>query len=464
LHQGQIHRFIVHETRLVLDINSGSLHEVDELMWELLGLYPDRVTDSALQALGDRFSPAAVAEAQAEVAELIKREWLFSPPTPWEPFMPKPGDPVRAICLNVAHSCNLSCDYCFAEKGSYGGRHQLMSAEVARKSVDLLIAMSGTRPMCEVDFFGGEPMLNWPVVKETIAYARKAGEAAGKQFTFTLTTNATLLTPEIMDDLDRESVSLILSLDGRPDVHDTMRSGSSCSAEHGIQAMLERRAPGGVPVWEHGAAQGASGRGAYAVVRGTYTNKNLDFTADAMYMADQMGAPHFSVEPVVAKPEEDYALRAEHLPVLLAEYEKLALEIDRRHKAGQTFTFHHFALDDAGGPCLPRRVQGCGAGIQYLAITPEGDLYPCHQFVGREQFKLGNVHGGITEHNLQETLAGCHVFTKKGCADCWARFHCSGGCHANADLLEGDIFQPDEIGCTLTKKRLECAMWLKSRQ
>jgi uncharacterized protein len=462
--QGQIHRFIVQGDKLVLDVHSGSLHAVDDLMWDLLGLYPDQVTAEALADLAERYSPEAVAEARAEVDALIARGLLFSTPAAWQPVMPGPGDPLRAICLNVAHACNLSCTYCFAEKGAYGGRVMLMPREVAFRAVDLLIALSGTRPVCEVDFFGGEPLLNWEVVKETIAYARKAGAAAGKQFIFTLTTNATLLTPEIMDALDREQVSVILSLDGRPEVHNAMRNDSAPEAEAGIRAFLARRAPGGVATWEHGAAQGWSGRGAYAVLRGTYTNANLDFVADALYLADVMQAPHFSLEPVIAKPEEPYALREEHLPRLFAEYEKLAVEINRRRREGRAFNFHHFAIEADGGPCLPRRVQGCGAGFQYLAVTPEGDLYPCHQFVGRPEWLLGNVREGVTRRDLQEKLAGCHIYTKEGCADCWARYYCSGGCHANADLLEGDIFKPDRIGCELAKKRFECALWLKAQE
>lgn len=464
MQNGQIHRFQVNGSRLVLDVNSGSLHEVDELMWDLLGLYPDQVTEEALAELGRRYSPEAVAEAQAEVAELIERGWLYSPPADWAPSLPGPDDPLRAICLNIAHACNLRCTYCFADEGAYGGRVSLMSAEVARKAVDLLIKMSKQRPVCEVDFFGGEPLCNWNVVKETIAYARKAGAAAGKQFTFSLTTNATLLTPEIMDELDREQVSVILSLDGRPEVHDRMRSGSAAKAEAGIKAFLERRAPGGVPAWEYGAAQGASGRGAYAVLRGTYTANNLDFVEDALYMADEMNAPHFSLEPVVAKPEDGYALREEHLPTIFAQYDKLALEMLRRKEAGQpVFNFHHFAVETDGGPCLPRRVQGCGSGFQYLAITPEGDLYPCHQFVGRPDWLLGNVDEGVTRRDLQEKLAGCHIYSKKGCGECWARYYCSGGCNANSDLLEGDVFTPDHMGCELAKKRYECALWLKAQ-
>jgi len=461
---GQIHRFEVHGTKLVLDVHSGSLHAVDDLMWDLLGLYPDHTTEHALDHLCARYSPAAVSEARAEVSELIAKGWLFSAEAEWLPLMPSPGDPLRAICLNIAHACNITCTYCFAERGSYGGRSMLMSAQTARQAVDLLIRMSGPRPLCEVDFFGGEPLLNWPVVKETIAYARQAGTAAGKRFTFTLTTNAMLLTPAILDELDREQVSLILSLDGRPEVHDAMRSGSADAAQRGIRTALDRRAPGGVPAWEHGAAQGATGRGAYAVLRGTYTAANLDFTADALYMADHMGAPHFSLEPVIARPEEPYSLRPEHMPALLAEYERLAAEVDRRRIEGRPFTFHHFAVEAEGGPCLPRRVQGCGAGLQYLAVTPEGDLYPCHQFVGREAYKLGTVTEGIARRDLQDRLAGCHIYTKEGCSTCWARNYCSGGCHANADLLEGDIFHPDQLGCELTRKRIECGLWLKAQE
>ena len=460
--KGQIHRFSVNGSRLVLDVHSGSLHEVDELMWHLLATCTGDLDEAGFAALG--YGADEVTEARSELAELVHRGLLFSEPAAWQPPMPGPDDPLRSICLNVAHSCNLACTYCFADTGAYGGRIALMPREVASRAVDLLIAMSGARPFCEIDFFGGEPLLNWQVVRETIAYAREAGARAGKQFIFTLTTNATLLTDAIMDELDREQVSVILSLDGRPDVHDAMRSGSSSEAEAGVKAFLERRAPGGKPAWEYGAAQGAGGRGAYAVVRGTFTAANMDFAADARYIADSVQAPHFSIEPVIARPEEAYALREEHLPALFAEYDKLAAEVDRRRREGGSFTFHHFAIDSVDGPCLPRRVQGCGAGFQYLAVTPEGDLYPCHQFVGREHYRLGTVFGGVSRRDLQEKLAGCHIYTKAGCGECWARFYCSGGCHANADLLEGDIFSPDRLGCELAKKRTECGLWLKARE
>jgi Radical SAM superfamily. len=463
LQQGEIHKFEMQGTRLVLDIHSGSLHQVDEVVWDLLDYGADGPGEADLAALRARHGAEAVAEAMAEVEWLKAQGVLFAPPPDWEPVMPKPGDPLRAICLNVAHACNLKCTYCFACDGTYGGPAKLMPFEVARQAVDLLIRLSGARPACEIDFFGGEPLLNWRVVKQTIAYAREAGRKAGKSFTFTLTTNAMLLTPEILDELDREQVSLILSLDGRPEVHDAKRCGSHAPVERAIRMVLDRRAPGGRPAWEYGAAQGASGRGAYAVVRGTYTADNLDFAEDALYMMEHMQSPHFSLEPVVATPDEPYALREEHLPRLLAEYERLALEVDRRRREGRPVTFHHFAVESETGPCLPRRVQGCGAGVQYLAVTPEGDLYPCHQFVGREQYRLGNVTDGIVATDLQARLAGCHIYTKRPCPTCWARYYCSGGCHANADLLSGDIFQPDPIGCALTKKRVECGLWLKAR-
>lgn len=463
MQHGEIHRFEVQGTKLVLDVHSGSLHQVDDLVWEVLGFGPEGPEAEALTGLVERYGAGAVREAVSEVDELKCQGLLYAAPPEWEPVMPTPGDPLRAICLNVAHACNLRCTYCFAEEGSYGGRVMLMPAEVARKAVDLLIELSGPRPACEVDFFGGEPLMNWGVVRETIAYAREAGRRAGKSFTFTLTTNATLLTPEIMDELDREGVSLILSLDGRPEVHDAKRSNSSRRVEPPIRMALDRRAPEGQPLWEHGAAQGASGRGAYAVLRGTYTADNLDFLQDALYMTDHMHAPHFSLEPVIAKPDEAYALREEHLPRLMAEYEKLAVEVNRRRREGRPITFHHFAVESETGPCLPRRVQGCGAGVQYLAITPEGDLYPCHQFVGREEYRLGNVTTGVVKPELQEKLAGCHIYTKESCPTCWARYYCSGGCHANADLLNGDIYKPDPIGCALTKKRVECGLWLKAQ-
>ncbi|BDG60571.1 thioether cross-link-forming SCIFF peptide maturase [Caldinitratiruptor microaerophilus] len=461
--RGQIHRFEVHGRKLVLDVHSGSLHQVDDLVWELLEYYPDDCTPETLAPLRGRFGAEAVDEALAELDELVERGWLFSPEPDWGDLLPRGDEPLRAICLNVAHACNLSCTYCFADKGRYGGPGALMPAAVARQAVDLLLRLSRERPVCEVDFFGGEPLLNWPVVQDTVRYARQAAAAAGKEMVFTLTTNGTLLTPEILDFLDRERVSLILSVDGRPWVHDAMRSGSYDGVAQAVRAVLARRAPGGVPAWAHGAAQGVSGAGAYAVVRGTFTSRNLDFAEDAVHLMDVIGAPHFAIEPVVLRPEDPNALRPEHIPAVAAEYERLAAILAERQRQGKVAVFHHFALEADQGPCLPRRIQGCGAGLQYLAVTPEGDLYPCHQFVGRPRFKLGTVWTGITATEVQQELVNCHVYSKAGCRECWVRYYCSGGCHANAELVTGDIHQPDPVGCALVKKRVECALWLRAQ-
>lgn len=447
----QVHKFIIDGTRVVLDVNSGSLHVVDELAWQVIDAWdrPDRA--EALAALAASESPGAVAEAAREVEDLIDRGLLFSGDEHLAGYEPPAGEPLKALCLHVAHDCNLRCRYCFADSGPFGGHRGLMSLETARAAVDLLIRESGARPLCEIDFFGGEPLLNFPVVREIVAYAREAGARAGKQFRFTLTTNAMLLDAEVMDFLNREDISLILSLDGREPVNDAMRidaagRGSYQRVARSIDRCLESRR--------------ISGTSAYAIIRGTYTAANLDFAADVLHLADR-GYRDLSMEPVVVGPEEPYALREEHLPVLFDEYEELAREYLRRREQGRPFTFYHFELDLRQGPCLPKRLAGCGAGFQYLAVTPDGSLYPCHQFVGQSEYRLGDVTKGIERRDLSDIFRQSHVFTKQECPDCWARFYCSGGCHANNVKYGGSLERPYHLGCELQKRRVECALWIK---
>lgn len=451
---GQVHKFIIDGTRIVLDVNSGSLHVVDELAWQVINAFekPDRA--GALALLAESESAEAVAEAQSEVEGLISQGLLFAGDGHLARYQPPAAEPLKALCLHVAHDCNLRCRYCFADSGPFGGHRGLMPAETARAAVDLLIKDSGARPLCEIDFFGGEPLLNFPVVRETVAYAREAGERAGKQFRFTLTTNAVLLDDEAMDFLDREDISLILSLDGRESVNDAMRLDASGRGSYNrvvdrIDHCLDSRRK--------------FGTSAYAIIRGTYTGANLDFAADVLHLANR-GYLNLSMEPVVVGPGEPYALRDEHLPALSAEYEELAREYLRRREEGVPFTFYHFELDLRQGPCLPKRLAGCGAGFQYLAVTPDGGLYPCHQFVGRPEYRLGNVSEGIQRRDLTEVFRQSHVFTKQECPACWARFYCSGGCHANNVKYGGSLEQPYHLGCELQKKRLECALWIKARE
>ena len=451
--KGQIHKFNLNGDRLLLDVNSGSVHEIDEIAWDVFDLYPEFPPEEIVERLRGKYHSEEARAVLAEIDELVEEGLLFSGEEHLEGFRPSADSPLKAVCLHVAHDCNLRCAYCFAQNGPFGGERGLMPPKVARAAVDLLIARSGSRQACEVDFFGGEPLLNFEVVRETVEYAKAKGAAAGKVFSFTLTTNATLLTPEIEDFLNAEDISLILSLDGRPEVNDRMRplaggQGSYDLVLDRIRRCVERRK--------------ASSTSAYAIVRSTYTRHNRDFSRDVLHLAD-LGFDALSLEPVVASEEEPYALRDEDIPQLCAEYERLAQAYLERRLEGRPFAFFHFNLDLEGGPCLPRRLTGCGAGYQYLAVTPSGELYPCHQFVGRREFLCGDVFTGPTRPDLTKIFVDSHIFTKEECPTCWARFYCSGGCHANADKFNGDIRRPHRAGCELQKKRLECALWVQGR-
>lgn len=357
---------------------------------------------------------------------------------------------VKALCLHIAHDCNLACRYCFAEEGEYHGRRALMSLEVGKKALDFLVANSGNRVNLEVDFFGGEPLLNWQVVKDLVAYGRSLEEPCHKKFRFTLTTNGVLLDDEILEFCNREMSNIVLSIDGRKEVHDRMRPF------RGGQGSYDRIVPKFQRVAE-------SRHQMNYYVRGTFTRHNLDFSEDVLHLAD-LGFEQISVEPVVADPSEEYALQEEDIPVLLAEYDKLAKEMIRYKKEGKGFNFFHFMIDLEGGPCVAKRLSGCGSGTEYLAVTPWGDFYPCHQFVGQENFLMGNVDDGIVRTDLQDSFKECNVYAKKKCRDCFAKYYCSGGCAANSYNFHGNIADTYEIGCALQKKRIECAIMLKAAE
>lgn len=443
---GQVHTFSCLGTRLALDVESGSLHQVDELTQEILQLYSEKDRQEIVAALGPRFGAAATAEALDEVEAAVRAGTLFSPPavSAWEPV----GAPVvKALCLHVAHDCNLRCRYCFGDTGDFGGERELMSAQVARQAIDFLLR-SSSRPLCEVDFFGGEPLLNFPVVRETVAYAREEGAKRGKNFKFTLTTNAVLLTEAVRAELGGLGVSLVLSLDGRPAVHDHMRPDA------GGQGSYQRVLP-------HILGAIAADPDGDWWVRGTYTRANRDFAADARHLAD-LGIRRFSLEPVVARPPAPYALTEEDLPALYQAYDELTRLYLELVRAGKPFTFFHFEIDLTHGPCLAKRFTGCGAGHEYFAVAPNGDLYPCHQFVGREKYRLGSVQAGLTRPDLVQQFRQATLFSKPSCRTCWVRYFCGGGCHANADLFHSDLHQPYELGCALERKRVECALYLKA--
>ena len=441
----QIHKYELFGQHILLDVNSGTVHLIDKMTSDALDYYKGDNAAETAAALAGKYDAAEVQEVLAELDELVKNGLLFAP----ELSVPETlrAEPVvKSICLHVAHDCNLRCKYCFAETGDFGGGRSLMSREVGEKAIELLIAGSKNRKTLEVDFFGGEPLVNKPVTWDLIRYARRREQETGKKFKLTLTTNGMALDDEAIAFLNEHRVLLVLSLDGRKEVHDRMRPDAG---KHG---SYERVAANFRKLIE-------SRDDKNYFLRGTYTRWNLDFSEDVMHLASF--GTQVSVEPVVST-TGDYALQKEDLQVLFAEYEKLAkLYFDARHSE-RPFEFFHFNLDLNHGPCVSKRLAGCGAGHEYFAVTPEGDLYPCHQFVGREQYKLGTVFEGVTNTALPEEFREAHVLNKPACRQCWARYYCSGGCHANAEQFTGDIHKPYELGCELQKKRLECAVWIQA--
>ncbi|RJQ32503.1 MAG: thioether cross-link-forming SCIFF peptide maturase [Peptococcaceae bacterium] len=440
-----IHRFTFDGVKIVLDVHSGAVHVVDDLAWALIEDYPRLKSSELLTKYRERYQPREIAEALTEI-EQLKEEGLLYSPDPYPEGYSRAGESVlKALCLHLAHRCNLGCRYCFAGQGRFGGEDELMVASVGRAAIDFLIAGSGRRQQLEVDFFGGEPLLNFPALKEVVEYGRRQGERAGKNLQFTLTTNALLLTEEVAGYLEQNGISVILSIDGRPAVHNAMRTNSYSAVLENIRRFLEFR------------------RGYDYYLRGTFTRYNLDFGADVLHLAD-LGFDRLSIEPVVAPAEDDFALRPEDLPVILDEYERLTRQLVQRAHSGRPVEFYHFNIDLSGGPCLARRLSGCGAGHEYLAVAPDGTLYPCHQFVGRKDYRMGNITGGTFNREIMGEFRRAHLYNKEQCPQCWAKFYCSGGCHANAEAFNGTIFQPYEAGCVLARKRLECALYLKVQE
>lgn len=447
-----IHKFSLDGINIVLDVNSGAVHAVDAITDAVLDWFDGANDREVTDKLAGRWGRDAVAEALAQLHELMDAGLLFAPPLASPPDFRRSGAQVKSLCLHIAHDCNLRCRYCFADSGAFGGDRSLMTPAVGRQAVDFLLAHSPRRHG-EIDFFGGEPLLNFDTVREVASYVRQRERETGRMIKLTLTTNATRLDDAVLRFLNDYNVSLVLSLDGRRQVHDRMRpfaggQGSYDAVLANIQRVLASRR-----------SERFAAAGVYTYVRGTYTAYNTDFAADALFMAD-LGFPVVSVEPVVAK-DAPYALTEEHLPELYRQYELLAKEYVARKLAGQDFHFFHFDMDLAHGPCLYKRLAGCGAGCEYFAVAPQGDLYPCHQFVGRDGFRLGSVFTGVENTALVESFSQAHVLNKPACRWCWARFLCSGGCHANAHLFNGTIYEPYQLGCALQKKRLECAMMVQ---
>ena len=453
-----IHQYKNNGYNIVLDVHSGSVHVVDDLVYDVIEVLAPQVGETdqpfdeklILDSLSSKYPADDLKEALEECQILRDQGTLFSKDIYKDPVLDfkQRKTVVKALCLHIAHDCNLSCRYCFAGEGEYHGERSLMSFEVGRKALDFLIRNSGNRRNLEVDFFGGEPLLNWKVVKQLVEYGREQEKLYDKNFRFTLTTNGVLLNDEIMDFCNREMANVVLSLDGRKEVHDYMRpfkggAGSYDRIVPKFQKFVSLR-----------------GEKSY-YIRGTFTHHNLDFASDVLHYAD-LGFSQLSMEPVVARPEDDYAIREEDIPAICEEYDRLAREMLRREKEGKGFTFFHFMIDLTGGPCVYKRMSGCGSGTEYMAVTPWGDLYPCHQFVGNEDFLLGNVDEGIVRNEIVDSFKTCNVYTKPKCRDCFARYYCSGGCAANAYHFHGDIHEAYDIGCELERKRIECAIMLQA--
>ena len=458
-----IHQYKNNGFNIVMDVNSGSVHVVDPVVYDAIEILAELAGDMAgarplsesekaavREKLSGAYECPEIDEALEDIQLLIDREELFTADLYKDYVLDfkKRKTVVKALCLHIAHDCNLACRYCFAEEGEYHGRRALMSFEVGKKALDFLIANSGNRRNLEVDFFGGEPLMNWDVVKQLVEYGRSKEEEYNKKFRFTLTTNGVLLNDEVMEFCNREMGNVVLSLDGRPEVNDKMRPFRNGKGSYELI----------VPKFQK-FADSRNQNNYY--VRGTFTRENLDFSQDVIHFAD-LGFKQMSIEPVVASPEEPYAIREEDLPKIMEEYDKLAVEYIKRQKEGRGFNFFHFMLDLNQGPCVAKRLSGCGSGTEYLAVTPWGDLYPCHQFVGEEKFLLGNVDDGITNTEVRDEYKLCNVYAKEKCRDCFARFYCSGGCAANSYNFHGSILDAYDIGCEMQKKRIECAIMIKA--
>ncbi len=449
-----VHQYKLNGYNIVLDTCSGSVHVVDEVAYDIIAMYKDKTADEIVKYILDTYKNEEITEQDVldcieDVKSLENAGKLYTPDT-YEGMafdFKNRNTVIKALCLHVAHTCNLNCSYCFASQGKYHGERALMSFEVGKRALDFLIENSGTRHNLEVDFFGGEPLMNWNVVKELVAYARVQEKIHNKNFRFTLTTNGVLVDDEVIDFCNKEMSNVVLSLDGRPEVHDRLRvdymgRGSYDLIVPKFQEFVKRR----------------GGKNYY--MRGTFTHNNIDFTNDIFHMAD-LGFTELSMEPVVCSPEDASALTQEDLPILFDQYEILAKEMIKRKKEGKPFTFYHYMLDLTHGPCIYKRISGCGSGTEYMAVTPTGELYPCHQFVGDNKYLLGNIWDGVTNKDVQNEFKLCNAYARPECNDCWAKLYCSGGCAANSYHASGKITGIYEYGCELFKKRIECAVMIQ---
>lgn len=452
-----IHQYKFDNLNIVLDVASGSIHLVDEIAYDIISLFENNPKEKVIEDVFAKFSNLAtkseVIECYDQVLELVDNGTLFSKDVyevQADTLKNKSRGIVKALCLHVAHTCNLNCSYCFASQGKYHGDRAIMSLEVGKRALDFLIENSGSRRNLEVDFFGGEPLMNFQMIKDLVAYAREIEKKHGKNFRFTLTTNGVLVDDDVIEFANKEMSNVVLSLDGRKEVHDRFRvdysgKGSYDKIVPKFQKFVSAR----------------QGKNYY--MRGTFTHHNPDFLNDVKQMLD-LGFTELSMEPVVCAPSDPSALTESDIEIVLKQYEDLARLMLERQKQGKPFTFYHYMLDLSDGPCIYKRISGCGSGTEYMAVTPWGDLYPCHQFVGEEKFKLGDIYKGVDNTAVQEEFASCNVYSHKECKDCWARLYCSGGCAANAYHAQGSIKGIYESGCKLFKKRIECAIALQIAQ
>ena len=448
-----IHKYYLGGLYIVLDVNSGGVHIVDELTYDLLDDVAPPFSEECPQELVDKLSakydPAEIRECYQELSELYEERILFSPDDYEKYAQFTVASPVKAMCLHISHDCNLRCKYCFASTGDFGTGRKLMTVETGKKAIDFLLENSGNRKNLELDFFGGEPLMNFDAVKEVVKYARSREAEYGKRFRFTITTNGMLLDDDKIDFINREMSNVVLSIDGRREVHDRMRPSPNGKGSYDIilpkfKKLVENR-----------------DRDKDWYVRGTFTKYNLDFSEDVFSLYEQ-GFDQISVEPVVCESKYPYALTEEDIPAIAAEYERLAQRLLENDKQGKHFNFFHFMIDLDQGPCAVKRLRGCGCGNEYVSITPDGDIFPCHQFVGIEEYKRGNLDDGTFDLEMKERFAQTHIYNKPSCRDCWAKFYCSGGCNANNYLYMGDVLKAHKLSCEFEKKRVECAIMMQA--
>lgn len=445
-----IHKYKLNGFNIVIDINSGAVHVLDNCSFDMISYFEDKIEDNISNNIKNdllvNYSEKEIDESHSELLDLYNEGLIFSEDADYSKFLNLSNAPIKSMCLNVAHDCNLYCEYCFASKGNFGGNRELMSLDVGKMAIDFLIEKSGSRHNLEVDFFGGEPLMNFDVVKQIVEYARSIEKDYNKNFRFTITTNGLLLDDEKIDFINKEMSNVVLSIDGRPEVNDRLRKTVNGKGSYSII----------VPKFQKLVA-GRGNKDYYT--RGTFTKYNMDFANDVLHLAD-LGFDQISVEPVVSDSRLDYSIREEDLPIVFKEYERLANVILERRKNNKGFNFFHFMIDLNQGPCVIKRLRGCGCGNEYIAVTPNGDIYPCHQFVGDKKFKMGNLKENNFNNDLKLDFSRTNIYTKPDCKNCWAKFYCSGGCAANSNKYENDIRSSHKISCELEKKRIECAIML----